>query len=295
MNFRWRTWWFLIFLCGLGLVLALTSVWPPADFPIGQVVVIPVGASVDEIAAALIKDHVIRSSRIFSFLAERQAATRHLQAGLYQFEKPLLAGEVLKRLATGLSASDPIKFTVPEGLSVKQLTALATSTFPKLSAQEFSDLAGPASGYLFPDTYFLPSALTASQLVVLLRHNFDDKIKPFLKEVSATGHSLGDVVNLAALVEEEAKTKQDREIVAGILWKRLTSGQRLEVDVATSTYARVGLPAAPIVSPGLESILAVLHPKITPNWFYLSDRQGQMHYAQTFAAHKQNIAKYLAK
>jgi len=53
------------------------------------------------------------------------------------------------------------------------------------------------------------------------------------------------------------------------------------------------LPPAPICNPGLEAIEAVLNPKETDFWFYLSDREGNMHYAKTAEEHNSNIEKYL--
>lgn len=274
----------------LSLVVLTVAVFasillPPPGFPTDVVVEIPVGSSTGQIADLLYEHKIIRSARIFELLVLRQKLAERLRAGFYQFEKPLTLHQVVRRLKEGLFADELVKLTVPEGFSVEQLADLAVANFPQIQKNAVMAAASSSVGFLFPDTYLLPPSLTAEQLVTVMRENFDRQTA----ELKITN----DAVIMASLVEEETKTKTDRRIVAGILWKRLDAKMRLEVDVATSTYDVLGLPPAPIVSPGLESLEAALAPQATPYWFYLSDKQGKMHYAKTFAEHQKNIAIYL--
>ena len=100
---------------------------------------------------------------------------------------------------------------------------------------------------------------------------------------------------MASILEAEVRSKIDREIVSGILWKRLLIGMPLQVDSKPSTYESVGLPKEPINNPGLVSIMAALHPTSTPYLYFLTDKDGKAHYAKTFDEHKINKAKYLKK
>jgi UPF0755 protein len=277
----------------LAVVVIASLVLPPSNFPVNSVVDIPTGSTTSEIADLLYENKIIRSARIFELMVLRQEVANRLQAGFYQFERPLTIQQVVSRLKEGLFADRLIKLTVPEGLSVEQLAVLAKQNFADINQGAFVEIANPHAGYLFPDTYLLPSRLKSEQLIKIMRENFDEQIGKLEIEIRESGRSLEDVIKMASLVEEEAKTKTDRAIIAGILWKRLDDKMRLEVDVATSTYETLGLPLVPIVSPGLESIKATLNPTATPYWFYISDKQGQMHYAKTFAEHKLNIDKYL--
>ena len=117
------------------------------------------------------------------------------------------------------------------------------------------------------------------------------------------------------MLEDEARTTTDRQIVAGILWKRLSLGMPLDVDSTVSyitgkpldqlttadlkikslynTYLVAGLPPTPIDNPGLDSLSAAVSASTTPYLYYLSDKDGLMHYAVTFAEHQKNVAKYL--
>jgi UPF0755 protein len=67
----------------------------------------------------------------------------------------------------------------------------------------------------------------------------------------------------------------------------------LQVDSAPTTYGKAGLPSAPISNPGLETIDAALHPKDSNYLYYLTGKDGLMHYSSTYAEHQANIKKYL--
>lgn len=270
-------------LIALVVIVIANLVFPPTNFPVGKVLEIPIGATTDQIADILFEEKIIRSPVIFRTAVLRRGGEERLQAGWYQFETPLTVEQVIVRLRDGIFVKEPIKLTAPEGLSLNELAKLVNKTFPQISVKDFEAAGAEHQGYLFPDTYQLPANLSAEQLVRVMAQNFEEQVGPTSEEV----------VKMAALVEAEAKTKTDREIIAGILWKRFNKNMRLEVDVATSTYQTTGFPPRPIVNPGLESIKAALDPKESPYLFYLSDKTGQMHYAKTFAEHQANINKYL--
>ena len=121
---------------------------------------------------------------------------------------------------------------------------------------------------------------------------------------------------MASLIEEEARTEETRRIIAGILWKRLDKGMLLQVDSAFAfvngekdskdlslddlkiespynTYLHKGLTPTPISNPGLDAIKATVEPIATKYYFYLSDDDGNMHYAVTHDEHVANKFIYL--
>jgi UPF0755 protein len=102
-----------------------------------------------------------------------------------------------------------------------------------------------------------------------------------------------EVISLASILEGEAKTEEDMRIVAGILLARLKYGMPLQVDAAPETYKTKGIPPIPINNPGMMSLLAVFNPTNSQYLFYLTGKDGAMHYAKTYDEHKRNIRKYL--
>jgi UPF0755 protein len=147
-----------------------------------------------------------------------------------------------------------------------------------------------------------------------MRARFDEKIKGAEDEIASFKKSLKDVIIMASIVEKETYNDETRRIVAGILWKRLEKGMALQVDAPFyyitgkpgnfsqadlkidspyNTYKYVGLPKGPISNPGLSTIIDTVTPLQTPYWFYLTDKKGEMRFAETYEGHLNNINKYL--
>ena len=114
-----------------------------------------------------------------------------------------------------------------------------------------------------------------------------------MPDIESSGRTLKEIIIMASLLEAETKTKEDREIVSDILWKRLKLRMPLQVDSDMGTYEFVGLPENPINNPGLVSIDAALHPTSTPYLYFLTGDDGTMHYSRTFDEHVAKKLKYI--
>ena len=266
---------------------------PPVSFSPGSVVRISEGASVPEIAAELADAHVISHPALLRVMLRLAGASTTVQTGVYKFDTPVDLFRVAYRLVAGDYGLPPVRITFVEGTTARVAAARVAAAFPDVSAAEFLAAASGQQGYLFPDTYFFQSGADAASIVARMRSNFDTKIAPLLPDISASGHSLSDIVTMASLVEGEASSTADRRMVAGILWNRIKAGMPLQVDVARETYTHRGFPAQPINNPGLDSLDAATNPTKTNYLYYLTGRDGLMHYATTYAGHQANLRKYL--
>ena len=145
--------------------------------------------------------------------------------------------------------------------------------------------------------------------------NFGERIKILEEDIKKFGKSESDVIKMASILENEARLYESRQIVAGILWKRISLKIALQVDAAFkyingkttedltlddlkinspyNTYNRLGLPPTPISNPGLLAIKAAVNPIKTQYLYFLSDKSGNMHYAITLEEHAENKWKYL--
>ncbi len=124
--------------------------------------------------------------------------------------------------------------------------------------------------------------------------NFNKKITPDLEaEIKRQNKDLKDIVIMASLIEKEVKTKEEKELAADVLWKRLKIGMPLQVDAALETYERQGLPEKPICNPGIVSILAAVYPKSSEYWYYLSMPEGKTIFSKTLEEHNIAKAQYL--
>lgn len=300
-----------------GFLLLLGYVFfcrPPAHFPKEEMIVIPEGLTVDQ-AATLLYDHkVIVSPTSFSIFANL-LFNQKIIAGAYVFDQPLGVFGVVFRVGAGEYNAPLMKLTFPEGMTVKEMAKLCTFLLPSCNEVEFLKITKDKEGYLFPDTYyFLPTA-KAPEVVAALEENFTSRLQTLEPKIRAFGKPEKEIIIMASLLEGEGKTLEDRRIISGILWKRLSIGMPLQVDAVFSyikgtttpivtlndlkilspynTYTHTGLPPGPIGNPGLQSIEAAVTPIATPYLYYLSDKNNVFHYARTFAEHSKNKAEYL--
>ena len=288
---------------------------PPQDFPLKKIIRIEEGGSVSGIASFLEQQNIIKSTAMFKVLVVIKGNQKDLIAGDYFFEKKLSLTRVLNRLSKGDYDISPTDVVFPEGVTVAQIGKILKSNFENFKEEEFLRLAKDKEGFLFPDTYkFLPN-VGPRQVISDMESNFNQKIEPLLVEIEESGHSVLEIITMASLLEEEARTRETREIISGILWNRIEIDMALQVDAVFTyimgrhisqvlfedleidspynTYKYKGLPPGAISNPGLSSIESALRPAGSNYFFYLSDRNGTMHYAQDFDGHKINRGLYL--
>ena len=304
----------LVVCIGLIITLICYSV-APSNFPRNAIVRINKDMSVSAVASLFKEKGIVKSAYLFKVYTVLLHDGRGVQAGSYLFNEPQSALRVAYRASYGIKNIEKIKLTIFEGTNTKEIAALAKKSIPDFDAAAFLDEAKPLEGYLFPETYFVDPDITPHELVVLMRDQFDVAMKPLEDAIATSTHSLEEIVTMASIVEEEARKYVDRQTIAGILWKRISKGMALQVDVpfyyimnnktggitlndlATTspynTYLNKGLPPTPITNPGLNAIQATLNPIATSYYFYLADGDGVTRYATTHDGHILNRQKYL--
>ncbi len=308
--------WAVAFAAAVFLVGSYQSLFAaPSLFPLGSIVTVARGTSAPSVAAQLADVHVIKHPSLLLLALRMSGTSSRVQAGSYRFEKPQNVFAVAYRIVTGNYDLPPARITFPEGVTVREVAAQIEDPLPGIRAADFLKAAQRYEGYLFPDTYFFPPSSDIASIVALMRENFNTKIATLSGEISASGHSLSDIIILASLVEKEARTSESRRMVAGILLNRLKLGIPLQVDAVFgyifgrdtyspsfadlkvdspyNTYTHKGLPPGPIANPGLDSLQAALHPAKTNYLYYLTGRDNLMHYATTYAGHQANRKRYL--
>lgn len=287
---------------------------PPTFFAKDTVITVEEGASLSEIALHLEEQHIIRSPFAFKVIHKLIFRNdRGIIAGDYVFEKNLSAYSVASRLSKGKYNLSPVRITIPEGLNKFELADLLSGRLSHFDRRTF--IASAPEGYLFPDTYFfLPNADTRD-VIRIMNNNFYEQIGTIREKIANSERNFEDIISMASIVETEARQTETRKIIAGILWNRLENDMPLQVDVSFkyingkttfdlteedldidsryNSYKYTGLPPTPIANPGLDAILAALEPTETEYVFFLSDREGDMHYAETFDEHVRNKEKYL--
>lgn len=266
---------------------------PPGAFPVGAVIKIEPGMGLHQISYELKKENIIKSRVIFESLSMIFGKETKIQSADYFFEKKLPVWSVAYRISKGKHNMDTISITIPEGLNIKEIGEIFSSKLPNFNKQDFMDETLDLEGYLFPDTYFFFEGAEEGEVVKVMTENFKRKIESLSNEIISSQKTKEEIIIMASILEDEAKGDQDREMISGILWKRIKIGMPLQVDAWMETYKKKGLPEKPINNPGLLAIEASIHPKSSPYLYYLHDKDGNVHYAKNFTEHINNKNKYL--
>jgi len=287
----------------------------PANFPKERRITIEDGMSLAQVSEYLEESNIIRSTFLFELITILRAGDGGVLAGEYFFNKSFSAIGVSYRLTHGMFGLEPIRVTIPEGSTISDIANIFSEKFPEFDSLAFLSMAGGMNGYLFPDTYlFLPN-VEPRQVIKEMRNTFDRRIKEIEKEINVSGRPLEDIVTMASIIEKEATTVEDKNLVSGVLWNRIDIDMPLQVDAVFeyingkntyeltlddldidspyNTYRYKGLPPTPIANPGLDSLRAAAVPESSEYLFYLSDRSGKIYYARDFEEHKKNKRLYL--
>lgn len=248
--------------------------------------------SITSVAHNLKDKKIIRSEFIFKSILVLFRRDQKIQDGDYLFsERPNIIS-VAYQISFAKHNINPIKITIREGLSNKEIASILSKKIPNFDEYLFIEKAKDKEGYLFPDTYFFYPFNSIDEIIEVMYSNFSKKVL-FSGGISNTNKSLNDIITMASIIEKEASGKDDAFIISGVLWKRLNNSMPLQVDVSPITYKQRGLPVSPICNPGILSIKASLSPQVSPYMYYLHDKNGIAHFAKTYAEHLNNINKYL--
>lgn len=310
----------IFYVCvGLLMILFYLLFWTaPSNFPAGSLYDLKYGETLSSVSSKFKNIGIIKSEFWFkTFVYAFSFGDDKVVAGDYLLNKKQNVLTLAWRVSHGKLDIEPVRIVIYEGINSYEIADVLANNFPSFDRKVFIDKVQKEKleGYLFPDTYFFVPDTKEEEIIKIMKDNFDQKILELSSDIKKFGKSESDVIKMASIVEEEARTQESREIVAGILWKRLSIGMALQVDAsfkyingkttATLTtedlkisspynsYTNRGLPPTPISNPGLGAIKATITPKKTPYLYFLTDNEGNMHYAATFEEHVSNKLKYL--
>jgi UPF0755 protein len=277
-------------------------------------VVVPRGSG-DQIAGVLASDGVIRRPRLFRAAALATRADGPLRAGEFAF--PALAS--VRQVLAILRFGRPIEhhLTIPEGLTAQQTRAVL------VHADAMSGEVPPlAEGSVLPQTYDYLFGAERAQIVDRARAAMNKELDAAWAD-RAPGLPLAgprDALILASIVERETAKPEERAHVASVYLNRLRLGMRLQADPTVvyaasggagvldhrltrseldrdnpfNTYRSAGLPPAPICSPGLDSLRAVLHPAASDDLYFVADGSGGHVFSRSYEAHDNAVARWRA-
>lgn len=190
--------------------------------------------------------------------------------------------------------------------------------FPNLLTSEIQgeNVRYALEGYLFPATYpFYEEDPSLESIIYTMLQGTLDNVQPFRAMLDEQEKSVHWLLTFASLLEEEATAQTDRKTIASVFYNRMDAGMPLqtdptvlyaigehkdrvlysdlEIDNPYNTYKNQGLPPGPIAGAGRSSIEAVMDPSTTTFFYFLADKDGKNHFAETYDQHLANIQTYL--
>ena len=303
--------------------------------------IIEKGANTTQIAKNLLDRGLIENESIFKLLSKINGFDGTYQSGTHIVSKTLSYDDMMQVLSS-VPASRQV--TIPEGKTFKQVVDILfekkiikdKEKFIKVANTEKFDYSflkdlpprdNKLEGYLFPDTYEFDMNVSEIEIISKMLDNFDRKFKTDYRDRIANlkfDMTMDKVVIMASIIEKEAKDPDDRYLISGVIYNRLTNKDRtlrklqvdatiqyimlktmgaykerllyvdLEVDDPYNTYLYEGLPPGPICCPGEAAIKAALNPDNTEYLYYVAkgDAQGTHEFSKTFKEHQAAIKKY---
>lgn len=304
---------------------------------------VKVGETPDVVLGNLKEKKLIKNTSIAKLYMKFHGLS-DIKAGLFSVNAAMDTKEILAVLNDNTKAKDEqVSITFKEGMWAKNVATLIEEkmgvskdellalwnddaylselmkTYPFLTDDILnSDYKVKLEGYLFPETYTFKKGANAYDITTTFLNHFQSVYDKYGDEIKKSGYSTHEIVILASMVQYEAATKKDMDLVAGVffnriaidmplqssvtvcysLYDKMTSADDCEVnsdiDSPYNTYLHNGLPVGPILNPGEDAIRAVLEPKESEYLYFVADiyGNGSVHYAKTLEEHEANVDKY---
>lgn len=308
---------FFLFLIGF-LALILSSAWVlvpvQQEEPVEKIIEIPYGYNSSEIRLLLEEEGLIRPHNyIFPIVTKMLKIDSRLQSGEYQLSSSHNLLQIIELLVKGKVIR--YRITIPEGFQHRQIARLLADR-KIVDYDGFIELIKENTqykeGYLFPDTYEFPKNFGAENVLKAMQKNFEEVV---YKQVNPDqqfpeGLNFAQIIILASIIEKEALGTEDKPSIASVFYNRLSKGMLLQscatvqylldkpqerlrekdlaIDSPFNTYLYPGLPPEPICNPGLESIMAAVHPAEEDYLYFVLGKEGKHIFSKTYQEHLNN-------
>lgn len=171
-------------------------------------------------------------------------------------------------------------------------------------------------GYLYPDTYEFYRLSKGSTVIHKILGNTETRLTEDIKtKASELGYSVDQIMTIASMIEKETGDANTMPTVASVIYNRLNKPMKLQLECTVNYIDRYvkpyisgdkdrysayyntrkcsALPAGPICNPGKKAIQAALNPEQTDYFFFLSDEEGNYHFAVTYEEFEELKVQYI--
>jgi len=286
---------------------------------------VPKDFTLEDITDMLFDAGLIKYKFLFKAYAGLSSADEKISAGSYVLNKNFDYRALVHGMTARGGARVEVEVQIPEGYTMRQIFALLAekevcseddlwraatwSTFKQSFLSEVpTGRRTRLEGYLFPDTYMFYIGSSPEQAINKMLDEFGRKYtETYIERAENLGYSIHEIVTIAAMIEREAGSDEERSHIASVIYNRLNSKDypMLQIDATIyyaiagtgrpfstgydspyNTYMYEGLPPGPIANPGVASIHAALYPASTGDYYYALNKQGVHDFFKTSKEHQ---------
>lgn len=303
---------------------------------------IPEGSTASDIAAILDDNDIIFNDYLF-VLYMRLTGNDGIQAGSYTLNTNQGFDDAYNQLQEG-ATSQADSIAIPEGsnlegisqiiadaLGIEQEDALTQmtddalfntllETYPDLltDVSENDEVRYKLEGYLYPATYEIAPTATVADIVTMMVDEMETVRQQHTEEIEASGLTFHEFLTLASLVEGEATSREDREMIAGVFLNRVEIDMPIQSDVSVlyannehlayvtnedaavdspyNLYINTGFGPGPFNNPGIDSIEASMNPTDSEYLYFVADlTTGEVYYSEDYEQHEAYVEEYVSE
>lgn len=283
----------------------ISTIKKPLKISESEVVNVEEGDSFYNIINRLSNEKKIKSPFMIKIYAKLTGLDLDVVPGSHTLEKSMSLKDIAKTLKDSNNANT-ITLTIPEGFNIEDIAKRveekgictkdeflsSVKSYPLPSyVKNNPDKRYNLEGFLFPDTYNFQVGVKPEYIIETMIKRFEEVWNEITKELDIKEDDIEKIINVASIIEKEARVDEDRPLIASVIYNRLKQDMPLQIDATViyahgyyienvrykhlaieskyNTYLHKGLPVGPICSPGAPSIKAALNPANTNYLFYL--------------------------
>jgi UPF0755 protein len=323
-------------LCGATIIVIMLSIFlygnlfginiaPDKNY---QVVLIPTGASYNQVMDTLESKLTIKSHRVLDWFARKKKYPMSVKPGRYIIDHNLTYNSLINLLRSGKQTPVDITFG-----NVKTLSQLAARIGRQIEADSSKIIS-----FLNDDSNFESDGFKKENIISLFIPNtyefywntsakglYTRMLKEYrsfwndhrLSKAKEKGLNPIEVTILASIIDQESSKPDEKPRIAGVYLNRLKRGiplqadptiifalndnsvtrilkKQLSVDSPYNTYVHPGLPPGPIGCSSIEAIDAVLNAE-KHDWLYFvakPDFSGYHNFSRTLSEHNRYSLLY---
>ena len=307
----------LIIVIALAFVF-ISTVKKPLKISDSEVVNVQEGDSFYSIINRLSSENKIKSPLIIKIYTKLTGLDLEVIPGSHTLDKSMSINDIAKTLKDTNNAN-AITITIPEGFNVEDIAARVeekgictkdeflnvVKSYPLPSyVKDNPDKRYNLEGFLFPDTYNFEVGVQPEYIIETMIKRFEEVWGKITEGLDIKEDDIEKVINVASIIEKEARVDEDRPLIASVIYNRLDQDMPLQIDATViyahgyyienvrnrhlaieskyNTYLHKGLPVGPICNPGAPSIEAALNPATTNYLFYLLASDDEHYFTDNY-------------